>query len=286
MIDTWPFWAPSRAEAVSEALALGGVGRGTRLIDLGCGDGQVLRAAAALGATVAGIESDPELVEQARDELRSAGIDADIRCGDLFDAAETFTIDSDTVLFAYLAPATLQRLHAALPPLRGVRLVTVDFDLPGLIPHRRSGPAQLYRLPGRRRRPGAPGWATGGTLIAGEPDSQSLHVLDVVHPGGPVAAGLSPSLDGRAAVVAGADRLPGPAHLAVDLRVEPTEPGAIVTGTLHVDGLDDHVLVLVPTHEDDRMWDLSPAAVDSVLASLARGTPPATLAAVLDATAV
>lgn len=282
-LDTWPFWAPSHEAGVEAALDLAGVGDGTRICDLGCGDGQVLLAAARRGAIVSGIEADPDLVDEARANLAGHDIDADIRLGDLFDPALELHAD---VFFAYLAPATLQRLLPTLQAHRDTALVTVDFDVPGLVPTRRSDPARLYRLPGRRRKVPAPGWPTAGTLVAADPDCWSLSCLDLVHPGGPCAASLSDDFADAATLVGGADHLDSPAHLAVDLRWEPMALGTVVSGTVSVDGMDEHSLVVVITEEDHGMWELSDAALASVRAELAGPAPPTTLAALLEATAV
>lgn len=282
-LDTWPFWAPSQEASVEAALDLAGVGTGTRVCDLGCGDGQVLLAAAKRGAVVSGIEADPDLVEEARGHLEGAGVDADIRLGDLFDP--DLVLDAD-VFFAYLAPATLQRLLPTLQRHRSSHLVTVDFDVPDLVPTRRGDPARLYRMPGRRRRVGEPGWPTAGTLVATDPDCQSLSCLDLVHGGGAADARLSDEFAGVASIVSGADHLDAAAHLAVDLRWEPMDEGTVVAGTVRVDGMPDHTLVVVVTEEDHGMWELSQAAVNGIHDALAAPTPPTTLAALLDATAV
>ena len=50
--------------------------------------------------------------------------------------------------------------------------------------------------------------------------------------------------------------------------------------------MDDHGLVVVITEEDHGMWELSDAALASVRAELVGPTPPTTLAALLEATAV
>ena len=62
--------------------------------------------------------------------------------------------------------------------------------------------------------------------------------------------------------------------------------GTVVSGSVSVDGMDDHGLVVVITEEDHGMWELSDAALASVRAELAAPTPPTTLAALLEATAV
>ena len=281
---TWPFWAPSQAEAVTAALDLADIEPGERFVDLGCGDGQVLLAAAERGAEVAGIEADPALVVEARGHLADAGIDATVTGGDLFDPRLRLEAD---VFFTYLAPATLQRLLPALAGGAVSRLVTVDFAVPGLVPTRRSEAARLYRLPGRRRRPGAPGWPSAGTLISTVPECQSLSCLEVVHPGGTTSARLAGHVQEVATVLAGADRLDGHGALAVDLRWEPMEEGTVLGGAVRVSGVDDHAVFVIATEEEDEgMWELSAAAVASVRRALRRRQRPDTLAALLDATAV
>lgn len=267
---------------MARALDLAAVSPGDHVIDLGCGDGQVLLAAARRGAAVSGIEADPELAEQARANLAGAGIDAEIRTGDLFDP--DLDLDGD-VFFTYLAPATLQRLLPSLLPHRGARLVTVDFDVPGLTPTRRSGDARLYVLPGRRRRVGEPGWPCAGTLVATVPHHQSLSCLDLVHPGGPTSVRLSAGLDDVATVLPGSSHLDGPAHLAVDVRWEPMEEGTVVGGVVRAAALDDHGLFVIATdHEDEGMWELTPDAVDALDRALRRRQPPSTLSELLAAT--
>lgn len=281
---TWPFWAPSQAAAVDAALELADVGPGVRLLDLGCGDGQVLLAAARRGAQVAGVEADPDLVEEARTHLDAAGVDADVRVGDLFDPE--VDLDAD-VWFSYLAPATLQRL---LPRLRreaergsGPTLVTVDFDVPGLVPDRRADPARRYRLPGRRRRPGVPGWPHPGTFVATVPDLQSLSCLDAVHPGGATHVRATPALAREATVLAGADHLEDPGTLAVDLRWEGRPAGTFAGGAIKVDGLDDHHVFVLFTDEEEGVWELSDEGVDGLRRALRRRHRPTTVAEVLDA---
>lgn len=280
-LDTWPFWAPSQAAAVDAALDLAGLAEGERLLDLGCGDGQVLAVAARRGVTVAGIEADADLVAEAGTQLRAAGVDADVVVGDLLDPG--LELDAD-VFFAYLAPATLQRLHPVLAGHRGRRLVTVDFAVPGLVPTRRADPARLYVLPGRRRPVGEPGWPSAGTLVATVPDCQSLSCLELVHPGGPTRVRLSHTLGAVATSFAGADHLDAPAHLAVDLRWEPMPEGTVVGGAVRAAGVEEHAVFVIATDdEDEGMWELTAGAVDALRAALRRRNPPGTVADLLTA---
>jgi SAM-dependent methyltransferase len=60
--------------AVAEAMA---VGPGTRLLDVGCGDGRFLSLAAARGADVSGVDADPAAVARAQRRVPAA----DVRTG-------------------------------------------------------------------------------------------------------------------------------------------------------------------------------------------------------------
>lgn len=277
---TWPFWAPSAREAVDAALDLAEVGPGVRVLDLGCGDGQVLLAAAERGATVLGVEADPDLVAEAQANLAGAGIDAEVRTGDLFDP--DVDLDAD-VLFSYLAPATLQRLLPRLEAVRGARLVSVDFDVPGLVPAKRSGPARLYRLPGRRRPLGPIGWGSAGTFVATVPDVQSLSCLEAAHPGGAADVRASRPLAAVATVLPGADHLDGPGALAVDLRWEGQPTGTFAGGAVRTAGLEEHWVFVLFGDEDEAVWELSDEGVAGLRRALRREDPPATVADVLAA---
>lgn len=276
---TWPFWAPSQAEAVEAALDLADVGPGVRLLDLGCGDGQVLLAAARRGAAVSGVEADADLAAEAAEHLAEAGVEADVREGDLFDPAVDIAAD---VLFSYLAPATLQRLLPRIAET-GAALVTVDFDVPGLVPAKRSGAARLYRLPGRRRTVGEPGWPTAGTLVATVPDVQSLSCLEATHPGGPTRVRADAGLASVASVLSGADRLDQRGALAVDLRWEGAPAGTFAGGTIQVQGLDDHHVFVLHTDEEESVWELSADGVAGLRQALLASHRPTTVAEVLAA---
>ncbi|MDX3386255.1 class I SAM-dependent methyltransferase [Streptomyces niveiscabiei] len=66
--------------AFEEALADCAAGTGTRLLDVGCGSGLLLRLAAARGASVSGLDASAGLLEIAR---RALPEDSDLRVGDL-----------------------------------------------------------------------------------------------------------------------------------------------------------------------------------------------------------
>lgn len=66
---------PGWRQVYEQVLRRAGVGRGTRLLDIGCGAGGALDVARALGAEVCGIDASPNLVEIARARVPDTRID-------------------------------------------------------------------------------------------------------------------------------------------------------------------------------------------------------------------
>ena len=100
------------------------------VIDLGSGDGRVVIAAARdFGASAMGVELDAELIEQARENAREAGVANRVQFlqQDLFQA----DISKATVVTLYLMPMLnlklRPRLFRSLPP--GTRVVSHAFDM-------------------------------------------------------------------------------------------------------------------------------------------------------------
>ena len=120
---------PTPPEVVSRMLALAAVGPNDYLIDLGSGDGRLVREAARAGAQAFGVEHDPELVARSRELARREGVHekASFLQQDLFQTE----LSDATVVTMYLLPAVnLQlrpRLLAQLKP--GSRIVSHDFDM-------------------------------------------------------------------------------------------------------------------------------------------------------------
>jgi SAM-dependent methyltransferase len=260
----WPFFAPSAEADVSEALDLAGLAPGDHLVDLGCGDGQVLVTAARRGATVTGVECDRRLAAAARGALAEAGLAdrGEVVVADLFDPSVwPRLLDRAPVLFGYLSPALLQRLTPLLRRVAAGRpLVTVDFDVPDLLADARSASARLYRLPGRRRtaRPRRIGWPAGGTLCVMPTEVSSLTCLEAVHCGGAVELRLSGQLARHASAVAGADAAARGRPVAVDLRWREREADTLAHGEIHLAGLPPHPLIVLFAEKDHGHWDLSP----------------------------
>lgn len=117
------------------------------VLDLGCGDGRVLRLAAReFGALGQGVEFDPLRVRWARWLNRLAGLEEQVQIqhGDMFQA----DLSQVDVVFAFLCPEMMvnlaPKLKAELKP--GSRIVSCMFALPGLEAARQDGKCFLYRI--------------------------------------------------------------------------------------------------------------------------------------------
>lgn len=233
---------------------MAGLAPGERFVDLGCGDGRVLAAAARQGARVLGVEFDPDLVEQARRRLARAGLRGEVVHGDIFEV----DIDAD-VIFTYLTPGTLQELtprFQAMPA--GTRLVTLDFAVPDLQPERSTRTLHLYRLPApERAHNDVLGWQAGGTLVVTVPDRQSLTCLELTHAGGPVQLAVSPDLMDAAAVKVGRAETGTGRPVAVDLRWEGAPEGTLVAGRIAVDAAGVHPVYALFADEEGGQWELT-----------------------------
>lgn len=268
---------------MTRALRLARLAPGERFLDIGCGDGRILSAAARRGAVAVGIETDVELVDVARRHLSDEGLDATVIHGDAMEV----DVAAD-VIFAYLSPATLQRLRprfqSAAP---GTRLVTVDFGVLGLVPTRVVGGVFLYELPAAvapvAEVAAQPGWSSEGTLVAAIPENESLTSLEIVHPGGPVRLRASRDLEAVASFYAGTDEAGAGERVAVDVRWHEIEEGTLVVGGLDVEGLGAHYVVALFTDDDNGMWELSDEGVANLADRLVTDPPPADWAELLAA---
>jgi SAM-dependent methyltransferase len=278
-LRSWPFWAPSDQRAAERAIDLAGLEAGERFIDLGCGDGRVLVAAARRGAAVVGVESDADLVAEARANLAAAGVEGDVVEGDLFDV----DLDAD-VLFTYLAPATLQRLAPRLASARpGARLVTVDFAVPGVEADRVVRGRHLYRLPLRPTHAAEPGWPSAGVLVVASPEHESLTTLEIVHSGGAVMLEPTKSLLAAGSFLTGADRAgPGEA-VAVDVRWDGLDDGRVVTGSIRAGEAGALRVFVLWSEGEEGLWELTADACRNLSAHLRANRHPAGVDELLEA---
>jgi len=129
---TVPF-VVSPEEVVHRMLRIAEVGPGDRLIDLGSGDGRVVIGAAKRGAQALGVEIDPELVAQARDNALRAGVAERAR----FEQRDLFETDLSraSVVTMYLLPEFNLKLKPRLLALApGTRVVSHDWDMGPWLP--------------------------------------------------------------------------------------------------------------------------------------------------------
>jgi SAM-dependent methyltransferase len=283
--EGWPFWAPSDMAAVEHALDVAGLAAGEHLIDLGCGDGQVLVAAARRGASVEGVDTADDLVQQAADALAANGLSGDVHVGDVFE----HPLEAD-VLFTYLSPGTLQRLASRLQAdaHAGTRLVTVDYHVPGLEPELVDGRIHLYRLPAPRSRPARKaGWPSPGLLATVPPGVHSLTTLSFHHAGGPVEVDTTGDLGWAVTLQVGADTAARGEEVAVDIRWEPMDPGTLVMGTIRcaAPAVGELTVATVTSDEDHALWEVNADGVSRLAARLRdrRRKPVSSVADLLDA---
>jgi len=121
---------------------------GTRVMDLGSGDGKILMCAAKFGAHVTGYELNPLLVWISRRRLKACGTRAIVHRKNLFEA----DVSSADIIFVFGITGIMEKLSKKL--LReaspGTRIISFAFRLPGLEEVERKNIAFIYRLPQSR----------------------------------------------------------------------------------------------------------------------------------------
>lgn len=121
---------PTPTETVAEMLKMANIKADDVLYDLGSGDGRIpIAAAKQFGIRAVGIEINPDLVSEARENARQAGVGDRVR----FMSADLFRTDfSDaTVVTLYLSRSlNLMLRPRLLRELRpGTRILSHDFDM-------------------------------------------------------------------------------------------------------------------------------------------------------------
>lgn len=149
-------WVPSSPEVIKAMLEVAKVGPGDVVYDLGCGEGEIVIAAALRGARGVGVDLDPERIVNARINAARAGVTDRVR----FITQDLFTTDVSpaTVVALYLGPDLNRRLRPKLlRELRpGTRIVSHDFSMGDWAPERTVTVPQapghqvlLWRVPAR-----------------------------------------------------------------------------------------------------------------------------------------
>ncbi len=135
-VDAGPY-VPSPQSVVADMLKLAEVGPKDFLIDLGSGDGRIVRTAALVfGARGFGVEIKDELVRQANADAKREGIADRVK----FIKADLFKTDISqaTVLTMYLLPDTVNMLKGKLlTELKpGTKILSHDYGLSGWVPEK------------------------------------------------------------------------------------------------------------------------------------------------------
>lgn len=129
-------FVPTPPESVEALLALATPQRGETLVDLGCGDGRIVVAAAQrYGCRGVGYDIDPQRIHEARARIAAAGMGhlARVEQRDLF----SVDLGGADIVTLYLLPQLNVKLVPQLLSLRpGARVVSHDFAIAGVIPDR------------------------------------------------------------------------------------------------------------------------------------------------------
>jgi hypothetical protein len=127
-------YVPTPLRVVDEMLDVARIHAGDVLYDPGCGDGRiVVEAAKRFGIKAVGIEIDAGLVNEARENVRRAGVEGlvTIEQGDFL----KMDLTPASVVAMYLGQALTSALVPQLTKLApGTRIVSHDADIPGAIP--------------------------------------------------------------------------------------------------------------------------------------------------------
>jgi 16S rRNA A1518/A1519 N6-dimethyltransferase RsmA/KsgA/DIM1 with predicted DNA glycosylase/AP lyase activity len=136
-------YLPTLTPQVSAALELANLQPGQTLIELGCGDGKILIAAAKRGATVIGYELNPILALVCWLRTRRYRGRVRIVCGDFWRSEWP---PSD-VIFTFLLPKYMTRLDKKVIQYnhKPVKLVSFAFTIPNKKPTDRKASIFLYQ---------------------------------------------------------------------------------------------------------------------------------------------
>lgn len=135
-------WVPAFSQDLDELFKLAGVKRGTKFVDLGCGDGKVLAAAARRGAEVVGFEVNPLLWLIARLRLLRYGKRAKVYLRSFW----SVDIGEFDVIYLYL-------IHHHMPKMRNqlarqlnpdAKVISYMFAFEGAAPIKTTRNSFLY----------------------------------------------------------------------------------------------------------------------------------------------
>lgn len=139
---------PTTPRGTEIMLRLGSVGSGTKLVDLGSGDGRIVIEAAKRGATAVGYEINPVLVRRSRRAIERAGVAhrATVHWKSFWDA----DLSQFDIIIVYGIPYILRDLQKKfareLKP--GTKILSNAFPFPRWKPTMQERKILLYEWPG------------------------------------------------------------------------------------------------------------------------------------------
>ena len=140
-----PFVA-SKPERIRTMVALAHIKEGTRVADLGSGDGSIVIEAARAGAIATGIEMNPFLIPYSRWRAKRAHVQgrATFIKGDI----RAFPLHHTDVVFLYLLPGLLSKISGklSLELKHGAIVISNAFPIPGWAPAEEKNGVFLYRI--------------------------------------------------------------------------------------------------------------------------------------------
>ncbi len=133
-------YVPTLKPQTKQALDLLNLKKGQTLLELGCGDGRVMRAAAARGLTVVGYELNPILVIIAKAVTWKYRTTTTVIWGNFWRA----TWPPADGIFVFLLDKYMEKLdkkiaHKHKHDARPIRLVSFTFQIPGRKPAKKRG---------------------------------------------------------------------------------------------------------------------------------------------------
>ncbi len=136
-------YLPTLGKQVQAALELADLQAGDTLLELGCGDGKVLVAAARQGINVVGYELNPLLVVVSWLRTRRYRKQVRIIWGDFWQKPWP----QAEAIFVFLLPKYMSKLNKKIVHYtnKPVKLVSFAFLIPGLRPAREKAGVYLYR---------------------------------------------------------------------------------------------------------------------------------------------
>ena len=135
-------WVPAFQQDIEELLDNTHVEKGTRFIDLGCGDGKILLAAARRGATVTGYEINPIMWAIAWLRLRPYASHAHVRLGSYWG----HDLNPYDVIWLYLIDHHMPRMARKIHSQASAKayIISYIFEFPDIRPRKRTRNSFVY----------------------------------------------------------------------------------------------------------------------------------------------